>query len=94
MSGQTDSVAYATSASNLPSDAALFSRSGWAAMHPAQQPAEQGPQLQGHWSAGGRGGMRDYGPVSLFATPKEPKPRGEASALLPPLTTAWEHRTG
>jgi hypothetical protein len=96
LSGQNDSAGYATSASSLPSDAALFSRSGWAAMnhHQQQQPGSQEQQLQGQWSAGGRGGMRDYGPVSLFETPKEPKPRGEASALLPRLATALEHRTG
>jgi hypothetical protein len=61
-SGQNDSAAFATSGSNLPSDAALFSRSGWASMHPQQQQQQAAHQS----NVGARGGGYDHGPKSLF----------------------------
>lgn len=95
-SSQNNSAAFATSASNLASEAALFSRSGWASMDPQhqhhqQQPAnQQQQQLAGQFSAGGRGSSDWYvsGPMSLVETPKESRRPGQAAAVLPSLAPA------
>jgi hypothetical protein len=71
-SSSTSSNAVATSSSHLASDAALFSRSGWAAIG-HQLPTHN--QLQQHLSAGQ--------PASLFATPQRQPLGQQASAVLP-----------
>jgi hypothetical protein len=88
--GLEPSGAFATSGSNLPSEAALFSRSGWASMHQPQQQQQQ--LMMGQWSVGRQGvNWHDqFGPASLFATPKERAPRPEAAAVLPSLAAAVE----
>jgi hypothetical protein len=86
-SRQNDSAAFATSASNLASDAALFSRSGWASMHPQQQQQHMAWQLNV-----GSGGGDDDGPMSLVETPKKSKSHVDTAALMPTSTTAFEQQ--
>jgi len=81
-----------SSSAMFASDAALFSRSGWAGLHMPHQQQQQQQQLMGQWSFSRRegGGGDSHGPTSLFATPKDRQPRLEAAAVLPTLPRTAE----
>jgi hypothetical protein len=63
-------------------------------LHQPQQQQQQQQQLMGQWSVGRHGVNRhdQFGPASLFATPKERAPLSEAAAMLPSLAAAVEEQ--